>query len=76
MRPDDPSILTINGGSSTIKFAEYQLGKQLKRTTAGVISTDGSRVTLRVNSNGRRSDDCAIGVRHSKPTRENGKERP
>ena len=27
-----PNILTINGGSSSIKFALYQLGETLKRT--------------------------------------------
>ena len=33
MRPDNPSILTINRGSSSTKFAEYQLGEPLKRST-------------------------------------------
>jgi len=48
IRPDNPSIVTINGGSSSIKFAEYLLGEPLKRSTAAVSSTDGSRVTLHV----------------------------
>ncbi len=48
MRPDNPSILTINRGSSSIKLAEYQVREKLKRSTAGVISIDGSRVTLHV----------------------------
>ena len=28
---EKPSILTINGGSSSIKFAFYEAGKPLKR---------------------------------------------
>lgn len=32
----DPSlILTINGGSSSIKFATYRVGKPLARASAG-----------------------------------------
>ena len=31
MKPADPRILTINGGSSSIKFALYQMGEPLKR---------------------------------------------
>jgi acetate kinase len=57
-------ILTINGGSSSIKFALFQADHALRRiglgflgveleekqnaVNAGVISTDGSRVTVRV----------------------------
>lgn len=77
MKPANPRILTINGGSSSIKFALYQVGEPLRRglygkvdriglsgtnltfhgielnesrnaETAGVISTDDSRVTVRV----------------------------
>ena len=32
MKPANLSILTINGGSSSIKFAEYQLGEPLNRS--------------------------------------------
>jgi acetate kinase len=31
MKPGDPRILTINGGSSSIKFALYQIGEPLER---------------------------------------------
>ena len=31
MKPANPRILTINGGSSSIKFALYQAGEPLKR---------------------------------------------
>jgi acetate kinase len=76
MRPDNPSILTINRGSSSIKLAEYQLGEPLKRSTAGVISTDGSRVTLHVI---RTDEDLMIarsvcGIRQADAG--NGKNRP
>jgi acetate kinase len=36
-----PCILTINGGSSSIKFALYQLGEPLKRTLHGTIDRIG-----------------------------------
>jgi acetate kinase len=60
MQPANPCILTINGGSSSIKFAVYQTGEPLKRRLHGtidrialsgtnrVISTDASRATVRV----------------------------
>jgi len=41
MKPTDPSILTINGGSSSIKFAEYQLGEPLKRSLYGTVDRIG-----------------------------------
>ena len=36
-----PSILAINGGSSSIKFAFYQTGKPLKRTLYGKVDRIG-----------------------------------
>ena len=36
-----PCILTINGGSSSIKFALYQVGEALKRTLHGTIDRIG-----------------------------------
>jgi len=36
-----PSILTINGGSSSIKFALYQMGDPLKRGFSGTIDRIG-----------------------------------
>jgi acetate kinase len=35
------SVLTINGGSSSIKFALYQVGEPLKRTLYGIIDRIG-----------------------------------
>ena len=41
MKPADPRILTINGGSSSIKFALYQVGEPLKRGLYGTIDRIG-----------------------------------
>jgi acetate kinase len=41
MKPVDSKILTINGGSSSIKFALYQVGKSLKRKLYGKIDRIG-----------------------------------
>ena len=40
-RMNNPSILTINGGSSSIKFALYQVGDPLKRGLHGKIDRVG-----------------------------------
>jgi acetate kinase len=41
MKPVDSNILTINGGSSSIKFALYQVGDPLKRTLHGKVDRIG-----------------------------------
>ncbi len=41
MKPLTPCILTINGGSSSIKFALYQVGKTLERGLYGSIDRIG-----------------------------------
>ena len=41
MKPLNPYILTINGGSSSIKFALYQVGKTLERGLFGSIDRIG-----------------------------------
>ena len=41
MKRSNPCILTINGGSSSIKFALYELGKPLKRSLYGTIDRLG-----------------------------------
>jgi acetate kinase len=51
MKPAIPCILTINGGSSSIKFAEYQLGDSLKRSLHGTvdrIGMSGTNLTFQV----------------------------
>jgi len=37
MKPADSNILTINGGSSSIKFALYEVGEPLKRGLQGKV---------------------------------------
>jgi acetate kinase len=41
MKPANPRILTINGGSSSIKFALYQVGERLKRGLYGKVERIG-----------------------------------
>jgi acetate kinase len=41
MKPANQSILTINGGSSSIKFALYQVGEPLKRGLSGKVDRIG-----------------------------------
>ncbi len=41
MEPANPRILTINGGSSSIKFALYQVGAALKRGLHGKVDRIG-----------------------------------
>jgi acetate kinase len=49
MKPANPTILTINGGFSSIKFALFEVGVQLKRILRGGIERIGlPGTTLRV----------------------------
>ncbi len=41
MKPADPLVLTINGGSSSIKFALFETGGSLRRILAGSIDRIG-----------------------------------
>ncbi|MGD0085532.1 MAG: acetate/propionate family kinase [Verrucomicrobiota bacterium] len=45
MKAADPSILTINGGSSSIKFALYHIAEPLKRGLYGKVDRIGLRGT-------------------------------
>jgi acetate kinase len=42
MKPADPRILAINGGSSSIKFAFYQVGEPLERGLHGTVDRIGA----------------------------------
>jgi len=49
MKPGNPRILTINGGSSSIKFALFETGESLRRILRGGIDRIGQPgATLRV----------------------------
>src|ERR1035438_1338230 len=49
MKPANPSVLTINGGSSSIKFALFEAGDSLRRILEGGIERIGlPEATLRV----------------------------
>jgi len=56
MRPASTDILTINGGSSSIKFVLYQMGESLQRTLVGKIDRiglSGTNLTFSDTSQGR-----------------------
>src|SRR5579862_7685980 len=62
MKPAKPSILTINGGSSSIKFAEYQLGNPLDRSLHGTvdrIGMSGTNLTFQLPA-ANRQDTCLL----------------
>jgi acetate kinase len=46
MKPADPSILTINGGSSSIKFALFEAGEPLRRILGGELERIGLPQTV------------------------------
>ncbi len=49
MKPANPRILTINGGSSSIKFALFEVGESLRRILEGALERIGlPDATLRV----------------------------
>ena len=48
IKPANPRILTINGGSSNIKFALFEAGDSLGRMLQGLISANASRVAVRI----------------------------
>ena len=54
MKPANPRILTINGGSSSIKFALFEAGDALRRILDGGIERIGlPEATFRVKGSGR-----------------------
>jgi len=58
MKPANPRILTINGGSSSIRFAVYQVGEPLKRRLYGKVDRVGlSGTNLTFNDPTRNSPD-------------------
>jgi len=46
MKTANPCILTINGGSSSIRFALYQIGDPLKRGLYGKVDRIGLPGTI------------------------------
>ena len=58
MKPANPCILTINGGSSSIKFALYQAGEPLKRGLYGKVDRIGlSGTNLTFNDPAKKQQD-------------------
>ena len=59
MKPTNPRILTINGGSSSIKFALFEAGESLPRILEGGIERIGlPDATFRVKGLNQ-ADDCS-----------------
>jgi len=60
MKPANPRILTINGGSSSIKFALYQVGEALERGLYGKIDRIGlSGTNLTFNDSATNHQDSS-----------------
>jgi acetate kinase len=63
MKPGNPRILTINGGSSSIKFALFEAGDSLQKNIAGGIERIGlPDASLRVESS-RQADNFSRPVK-------------
>jgi acetate kinase len=57
VKPAAPRILTINGGSSSIKFALFEAGESLRRVLLGEIQRIGQpEAILRVKGGGREEE--------------------
>lgn len=56
------SLLTINGGSSSIKFALYQTGEQMQRGLAGKIDRIGLSGTDMTYSDASRGQQGSLGI--------------
>ncbi len=67
MKPTNPCLLTINGGSSSIKFALYQTGESLERGLNGKVDRIGlSGTNLTFNdSAGKQLDSRRIATDHN-----------
>ena len=62
MKPAQPCVLTINGGSSSIRFALYEVGESLRRLLDGKvdrIGLKGTNLTFR-DSTGHPQDSLSI----------------
>ena len=65
MKPANPRILTINGGSSSIKFALFEAGDPLRRIPEGGIERTGVPKTGPPGRNG-----CGTRQGHPRPPRQ------
>ena len=56
-----PRVLTINGGSSSIRFALFEIGKSGERLLDGKVERIGTRdATLKVRRAGQQASDLKI----------------
>jgi acetate kinase len=67
MKPANPRILTIHGGSSSIKFAVFEAGNSLRRILVGGIEMTDRQIVAKVREYLHKQ--CpAIGWRSNRPT--------
>src|SRR4051812_23784331 len=60
--PGGPYVLTVNGGSSSLKFAVFAAAGPMERVLSGRverIGTGGARLVVCV-ADGTRREDCAV----------------
>ena len=62
MKPSQTRILTINGGSSSIKFALYQVGEPLKRRLYGKMDRIGLSGTNLTFNNPTRNQQDSVSI--------------
>ena len=67
MKPANPRILTVNGGSSRIKLAVFEAGDSLRRILEGGIQTTDRQITEKVREYIHKWSP-AIGWRSNHPT--------
>jgi len=65
---DNPRILTINGGSSSIRFALFEAGDSLRRILEGGIEMTVRQIAAEVHENLHNKRSPAIGWKSNHPT--------
>src|SRR5260370_22278374 len=68
MKPANPRILTINGGSSSIKFALFEAGESPRRILAGVVERIGLPDASLPVKGLHQADSFSLVVKASTPT--------
>jgi acetate kinase len=68
MKPANPRILRINGGSSRIRFALFEAGDSLRRILEGGIEMADRQIAAEVHENLHNKRSLAIGWRSNHAT--------
>jgi acetate kinase len=67
-KPTDAGVLTINGGSSSIKFALFEAGNSLRRILGGGIKMTERQIAAKARENLHNKQNPAIGWKSNRPT--------